>query len=77
MHENWCLIEKMYHITTSLEEFNNPIQNEPFRGCSHMGGQGAKSPPPIPPAAYLKSVTHILQNETWHSYTLLKVDSKE
>ena len=57
MHENWCLIEKMYHITTFLEEFNNPIQNEPFRGCSHMGGQGAKSPPPSPPR-HLPKICH-------------------
>ena len=39
----------------------NPIQDGTIQGCSWMAGP-----------ASLKSVTHIVQRETWHSYTLPK-----
>ena len=47
----------------------NSIQDEPFRNCSRMG---AKKSPLLP----LQNLPHISYNdETWHSYTLLKEDS--
>ena len=48
----------------------NPIQDEPFWGCSWMRGGGAKSSPP-------KNLSHIsYKDETWHNYTLPKEDPK-
>ena len=41
-----------------------------FFGDAHGCG-GQKAPPPS-----LKSVTHILNHETWHSYTLPKEDPR-
>ena len=55
-------------LLNTREPFN-PIQDGPFWGRSRMGG-GAKRLPS------LKSVTHILQRWTWHSYTLPKEDKK-
>ena len=48
----------------------NPIQDEPFQGCSWIVGW-PKSTPPLP------KVSHIsYKGEIWHSYTLPKKDQK-
>ena len=48
----------------------NPIQDEPFQGCSWIVGW-PKSTLPLP------KVSHIsYKGEIWHSYTLPKKDQK-
>ena len=47
-------------ITFFMNDYFNPIQDGIFWGCSWMGAGGFVSPS-------LKSVTYILQYETWQS----------
>ena len=51
----------------------NPIQDNPFQGCSRIvvGGEGNQKSP-----LSLKPVKHILNDETWHTYALPKEDTK-
>ena len=49
----------------------NPIQYEPFRGCSRMGEGGDKK---VPSLSKICLIYYI--DETWHSYTLPKENPK-
>ena len=50
----------------------NPIQDGHFWGCLQIGGGGGRAEAPNS----IKSVTHILHDEIWYSYTLPTEDPK-
>ena len=60
-------------ILKTVEPYDfDPIQDEPFRGCSQMGGRSKRPPSPLS-----LSLSHISYNdETWYGYTIPKEDRK-
>ena len=64
-----CVEAIIYMFLYNLHDCTfDPIQDWLFWGCSRMGGGGQKSSPS-------QNLSHISYNdETWHSYTLPKVD---
>ena len=66
--KNFCFASNINGHYYELQTLINPIQDRFFLGCSRIGGGEA------PLALNLSRISY--KDETWHSYTLPKEDTK-